>query len=100
MFAVLAWIAKVLAGSNGMKTAGAAAGGSVLSVAVLMGVLDQSVDKKIDTNIKVITGYVDFKHDRVSNDINYIKEDIREVKDLLKTVNDRVYQLNQRNKGE
>ncbi len=88
--ALLTWIVK----SHGMKTASAAAGGSILSVALLMGVMDKNVDQKIET----VVAYVDSRHDQVSTDIRYIKEDQGEIKDLLKIINQRVYELNVRSK--
>ena len=90
--ALIIWLSK----SQGAKTAGAAASGSVLSVAVLMGALDKSVDAKIDNVNRQIIKYVDVKHNTVSNDISYMKEDISEIKDLLKTINERVYDLNKK----
>jgi hypothetical protein len=90
--ALLTWMVK----SQGAKTAGAAASGSVISVALLMGMVEKNVDNKIET---VVT-YVDSKHNQVSTDIRYMKKEQSEIKGILKVINERVYQLNKRSKGE
>ncbi|MCP3684528.1 MAG: hypothetical protein GY861_17825 [bacterium] len=91
---VLSWMLK----SQGAKTASAAASGSVVSVAVLMGVMDQNADKKIESVKKEMLVYVDSRHNQVSTDMRYIRENQREIKELVKTINQRVYELNQRSK--
>jgi len=94
--ALLTWIVK----SQGAKTAGAAASGSVISVAVLMGIMEKNVDLKIDSVNREIISYVDKRHDSVSSDIRYMKENQIEMKEIIKVINQRVYELNQRSKGE
>ena len=95
LIAILAWIAK----SQGAKTAGAAAGGSIASVAILMGLLDQKIDTRMIEGRKEIIQYVDNKHLLVLTKFNFMGDDISEIKELVKITNQRVYELNLKTKG-
>lgn len=88
--AILSWMLK----SNGAKTAGAAASGSVISVAVLMGIMEKSIDHKVQSVNSDMIRYVDSRHSVVSTELKYMSKDIKEMKDLVKIINQRVYELN------
>ena len=89
--ALLMW----LMNSNSMKTAGAAASGSIVSVVALMGFVDKNIDTRIESVNKNISRYVDSRHNQVSTDIKYIKENQKDMKQLLRIINDRLYNLKQ-----
>lgn len=93
---ILAW----LINSNGAKTAGAAVAGSGITVAMLIGLLEKNVDQKIESVNARVMHYVDRRHDQVSIDIKYIRENQVEIKELVKIINQRVYELNQKQRSQ
>lgn len=97
--AIITWMLQ----SQGAKAAGvvvgSAAGGSVVSIAVLFGMMDHSVDAKISANNIEIIRLVDMKDKVVSNEVKHVNKDIKEIKELVTITNQRVYELNLKMKG-
>lgn len=86
--------------SNIAKTAGAAIGGSTISVGVLMGILNSSVDDKIDQVNSHMINYVDIKHESVLIEVRHMKELQIEMNASLKKLDGRIYNINNQKKGD
>lgn len=88
------------------KTAGAAAGGSVVSISVLMGVLDAKMTNQIKHVDEKMISYVDKKHDLISAEISLIRSELTFVRAsqseqtaTLRIISDRIYDINKREKN-
>lgn len=93
--------------SNAAKTASAAAGGSIASVAVLMGVLDAKVSDQIEHVNENVISYVDKKHDLIAAEISLIRSELTFVRTsqaeqtaTLRIMSDRIYDMNRRQREE
>ena len=82
--------------SNIAKTAGAAIGGSTISVGVLMSILNASVDDKIDQVNSHMINYVDMKHENVLIEMRHMKELQIEMNTSIKNLDDRIFNMHKR----
>jgi hypothetical protein len=91
--------------SQAAKTAGAAAGGSVVSISVLMGVLDAKMTNQIEHINREMVSYVDKKHDLIGAEISLIRSELTFVRTsqaeqtaTLRVISDRIYDINKRSR--
>ena len=91
--------------SQAAKTAGAAAGGSVVSITMLMGVMEQKLEAQIKSKHEAALVYVDRKYDNVTANLEIVKTELIFIKtgqvdtnNALRILNDRVYDIHRRSK--
>lgn len=91
--------------SQTAKTAGAAAGGSMITITMLMGVLDKKVEAQMDLKHDQALTFVERKYDALDSKISLLQAEIVFVKtsqiehtNTLRVISDRIYDMNKRSK--
>jgi hypothetical protein len=87
--------------SQAAKTASAAAGGSIISITALMGILEKQVTKEIEAKHKEAIAYVDRKYDNVDANIKLVQSELMfirtgqaEMNTSLRIMSDRIFEMN------
>jgi hypothetical protein len=91
--------------SQAAKTAGAAAGGSIASITMLLGVMEQRLETQIKAKHEAALVYVDRRYDVVSANIELVKSELvfiktgqAETNTNIRILSDRIFDMNRRSK--
>lgn len=94
---------QILMASKSAKIGGGivAGGGTLALLLTSMGARLDDLNHKIDDKDKSIREYVDFKHDMVLREMQFLNTTQIEMKEMLKAINERMYaERNQRKENK